>query len=112
MFLLYWRYILECISQTIAHLVNVVPLLFCNGSANIVCCHLRLVKQPLKNKQWCCNKQKLNEKSHYTSSLSSNKYEIIVLIKELVLKHVHKADTKENELDNMLAHQKFLFAAI
>lgn len=46
--------VLEGLSQTVAHFMNVIPLLFRNGRANVVGRHLSLVEEPLKDEQRGC----------------------------------------------------------
>ena len=46
------RNIGEGSSQVVAYRVNVIPLLFRHGRANVVCEHLSLVKEPLEDEQW------------------------------------------------------------
>ena len=46
------RNIGEGSSQVVAYRVNIIPLLFRHGRANVVCEHLSLVEEPLEDEQW------------------------------------------------------------
>ena len=53
--------VFERLSQTVAHLVYVIPLLLGHRCAHVIRRHLRLVEQPLENEQRRCEFRERNE---------------------------------------------------